>query len=287
MVTSASTSTAPGSAGSVTARSVEPADHEPKTGLVWALRDSWTEAVRHLRIIPRNMELMMFATLQPIMFVLLFNYVFGGAISAPGFEGDYTQYLLPGVFAQTVVFGSAFTGIGLATDMEKGYVDRLRTLPISQSAVLIGRTISDFVRNAITFTVMLLVGFLIGFRFDGGWVRGLLACALLLGFSYAFSWIQALIGLSVKSVEAANSAGFIWMFPMTFVSSAFVPTESMPGWLRTVADVNPFTIVTNASRALYNGLPVGNDVWISLAWAIGLAVMFAALSVRKFTQTLD
>ena len=166
---------------SVTARSVDPSDFEPKTGMVWALRDSWTEAVRHLRIIPRNMELMMFATLQPIMFVLLFNYVFGGAISAPGFEGDYTQFLLPGVFAQTVVFGSAFTGIGLATDMEKGYVDRLRTLPISQSAVLVGRTISDFVRNTITFTVMLIVGFLIGFRFEGGWIRGLLACGLLLG----------------------------------------------------------------------------------------------------------
>ncbi len=273
-------------AGSVTARSVDPADYEPKTGIVWALRDSWTEAVRHLRIIPRNMELMMFATFQPIMFVLLFNYVFGGAISAPGFEGRYTQFLLPGVFAQTVVFGSVFTGIGLATDLEKGYVDRLRTLPISQSAVLAGRTISDFVRNLITFTVMLIVGFLIGFRFDGGWLRGLLACGLLLLFSYAFSWIQALIGLSVKSVEAANSAGFIWMFPMTFISSAFVPTESMPGWLQPVADLNPFTIVTNASRALYNGLPVENDVWISLAWALGLTVVFATLSIRKFTRTL-
>lgn len=274
------------SSASVTAGSVETGDYEPKTGLVWALRDSWTEAVRHLRIIPRNTELLMFATLQPIMFVLLFNYVFGGAIAAPGFEGNYTQFLLPGVFAQTVVFGSAFTGIGLATDLEKGYVDRLRTLPISQSAVLIGRTLSDFVRNTITFTVMLIVGFLIGFRFDGGWIRGLLACGLLLLFSYAFSWIQALIGLSVKSVEAANSAGFIWMFPMTFISSAFVPPETMPGWLRTVAEANPFSIVTDASRALFNGLPVGNDVWISLAWAAGLAVVFAALSVRKFTRTL-
>ncbi len=286
MVTDTTSGAAAGASGSVTSRSVEPSDYEPKTGVVWALRDSWTEAVRHLRIIPRNMELMMFATLQPIMFVLLFNYVFGGAISAPGFEGDYTQYLLPGVFAQTVVFGSAFTGIGLATDMEKGYVDRLRTLPISQSAVLVGRTISDFVRNAITFTVMLVVGFFIGFRFEAGWIRGLLACGLLLLFSYAFSWIQALIGLSVKSVEAANSAGFIWMFPMTFISSAFVPTQSMPGWLRVVADVNPFTIVTNASRALYNGLPVGDDVWISLTWALSLTVVFATLAVRKFTRTL-
>jgi ABC transporter DrrB family efflux protein len=218
------------------------------------------------------------------MFVLLFNYVFGGAIQAPGFD-NYTQFLLPGVFAQTVVFGSAFTGIGLATDLEKGYVDRLRTLPISQSAVLTGRTVSDFVRNAITFTVMLVVGFLIGFRFEGGVVNGLLACGLLLLFSYAFSWIQALVGLSVKSVEAANSAGFIWMFPMTFISSAFVPTESMPGWLKTIADANPFTKVTNAARGLYNGLPAENDVWISLAWAAGITIVFATLSIRKFARS--
>jgi ABC transporter DrrB family efflux protein len=261
----------------------EQAGHEPTSGFVWSLQDSWTEAVRHLRIIPRNIELMMFATLQPIMFVLLFNYVFGGAIQAPGFD-NYTQFLLPGVFAQTVVFGSVFTSIGLATDLEKGYIDRLRTLPISQSAVLTGRTISDFIRNLITFSVMLIVGFLIGFRFEGGIASGLLACGLLLLFSYAFSWIQALIGLSVKSIEAANSAGFIWMFPMTFISSAFVPTESMPGWLKTVADANPFTKVTNASRALFNGLPVEDNVWISLAWAIGIIVVFSILSVRKFAR---
>ncbi len=255
--------------------------HEPKTGIRWGLRDAWTEAVRHLIIIPRNVELLMFATAQPIMFVLLFNYVFGGAITAPGYD-NYTQFLLPGVFAQTVVFGSAFTGVGLATDMQKGYIDRLRTLPIAQSAVLTGRTLSDFVRNLITFVVMLVVGFLIGFRFLGGLVDGLLACALLLFFSYAFSWIQALIGLSVSSVEAANSAGFIWMFPLTFVSSAFVPPESMPGWLQPIAEMNPFTVVTDASRALYNGLPVGNDVWISLAWAFGIIIVFSTLSIRKF-----
>ena len=269
--------------GPIAVRADGSSQFEPKTGLAWALRDSWTEAVRHLRIIPRNMELMMFATLQPIMFVLLFNYVFGGAIQAPGFD-NYTQFLLPGVFAQTVVFGSVFTSIGLATDMEKGYVDRLRTLPISQSAVLTGRTVSDFVRNMITFAVMLIVGFLISFRFGGGWVNGLLACGLLLLFSYAFSWIQAFIGLSVNSVEAANSAGFMWMFPLTFISSAFVPTQSMPGWLQPVAEANPFTVVTDASRALYNGLPAGNDVWISLAWAFGIMIVFGILSINKFAR---
>ena len=197
----------------------------------------------------------------------------------------YTQFLIPGVFAQTVVFGSAFTGIGLADDLQKGFIDRLRSLPISQAAVLVGRTMSDMVRNIFTFLVMLGVSFAIGFRFEGGFVKGVLATVLLLGFSYSFSWIQALIGLSVSSVEAANSAGFIWMFPLTFVSSAFVPTENMTPWLRRIAEANPFTIVTNAARDLYGGTPVGNGVWTSLAWAVGITVVFAALAVRKFKKS--
>jgi len=250
-------------------------------GVIWALRDSWNEATRHLRAVPRSPELLVFATLQPIMFVLLFNYVFGGAIDVPGYS-SYTQFLIPGVFAQTVVFGSAFTGIGLAEDLSKGFIDRLRSLPISQAAVLVGRTMSDMVRNVFTVAVMLGVSFAIGFRFEGGLAKGLLATLLLLAFSYSFSWIQALIGLSVKSVEAANSAGFIWMFPLTFVSSAFVPTAGMPDWLRRIAENNPFTIVTNAARYLYSGQPVGNTVWQSVAWALGITVVFAFLAVRKF-----
>lgn len=250
-------------------------------GPLWALRDSWSEATRHLRAVPRSPELLLFATLQPIMFVLLFNYVFGGAIAVPGYS-SYTQYLIPGVFAQTVVFGSAFTGIGIAEDLQKGFIDRLRSLPISQGAVLIGRTMSDMVRNVLTVLVMLGVSFAIGFRFEGGVLRGILATVLMLAFSYSFSWIQALIGLSVKSVEAANSAGFIWMFPMTFVSSAFVPTESMPGWLKSIADWNPFTIVTNAGRYLYSGKPVGDTVWQSVVFAIAITLVFSFLAVRKF-----
>lgn len=253
-------------------------------GVIWALRDSWNEATRHLRAVPRSPELLLFATLQPIMFVLLFNYVFGGAVQAPGFS-SYTQFLIPGVFAQTVVFGSAFTGVGLAEDLQKGFVDRLRSLPINQAAVLVGRTMSDLCRNIFTFGVMLAVSFLIGFRFEGGLLRGMVATLLLLGFSYSFSWIQALIGMSVSSVEAANSAGFIWMFPLTFVSSAFVPTETMPGWLKAIAEANPFTVVTNAARALYSGSPVGNGVWMSAMWAIGIAVVFSTLSIRKFARS--
>lgn len=270
------------------AQSSRPGDHidrpEPGTGVMWALRDSWVEATRHLRIVPRNLELLMFATIQPIMFVLLFVYVFGGAIEVPGFA-NYDQFLIPGVFAQSVVFGSAFTSIGIAEDMQKGYIDRLRSLPMSRAAVLIGRTVSDLVRNIITFAVMLIVAFLIGFRFEGSLLEALAATALLLFFSYSLSWVQALIGLGVKSVEAANSAGFIWMFPLTFVSSAFVSTEQLPSWLEPIARNNPFTVVTNACRALYNGLPVGSDLWVSLAWSVGITVVFAAISIRKFSSS--
>jgi ABC-2 type transport system permease protein len=248
---------------------------EPTSGLVWAMRDSWTEATRHLRI---------FATLQPVMFVLLFVYVFGGAIEVPGFD-NYDQFLIPGIFAQSVVFGSAFTSIGIAEDMQKGYIDRLRSLPMARSAVLIGRTFSDLLRNILTFLVMLFVAFLTGFRFEGSLLEALYATALLLGFSYSLSWIQAVIGLGVSSVEAANSAGFVWMFPLTFVSSAFVDPVQMPGWLQPIARNNPFTIATNACRALYNGLPVGNDAILTIAWSIGITVVFASMSIRQFSRS--
>ena len=242
---------------------------------------AWTEAGRHLRATLRNPDLLVFATIQPIMFVVLFVYVFGGAVSIPGYS-SYQQFVVPGIFAQTIVFGSVYTALGLAEDMSKGFIDRLRSLPMYQPAVLIGRTLSDLLRNLFTFFVMLIVGFVVGFRLYGGIGRSIVATLLLLAFAYAFSWIQAFIGLSVKSVEAANSAGFIWMFPMTFISSAFVSTETMPDWLQKVADVNPFTIVTNATRALYNGKDPGNDVWLSLLWAAGIILVFSFLSFRKF-----
>lgn len=253
-------------------------------GPIWVARDSWTEALRHLRAIPRNPEQMIFVIVQPVMFVLLFVYVFGGEIEIPGYD-SYRQYLLPGIFAQTVLFGSSFTGVGLADDLQKGIVDRLRSLPMHQSAVLVGRLLSDLVRNVATFGVMLLVAFVVGFRFEGSIVGAVGATILLFAFSHAFSWIQALIGLSVGSVEAANSAGFIWMFPLTFVSSAFVRTETMPGPLRWFADVNPFTALTDAVRALYNGREVGSDVVVALGWAVGLTAVFAFLAIRKFSST--
>jgi ABC-2 type transport system permease protein len=259
-------------------------EHDVPSGPVWLLRDSWTEAVRHLRALPRNPELLVFATVQPVMFVLLFVYVFGGSITVPGYS-DYTQYLLPGIFAQTVLFGSSFTGVGLAEDLSKGIIDRLRSLPMYQAGVLIGRTMSDVVRNLLTFVVMLVVAFAVGFRIEGTVAEAVAATLLLLFFSYAFSWVQAWVGLSVGSVEAANSAGFLWMFPLTFVSSAFVDPQNMPSWLQPIADANPFTYVTDATRALYNGRSPGNDAWIALAWAVGITVVFAWLSARKFARS--
>ena len=259
-------------------------EHDVPSGPAWLLRDSWTEAVRHLRAMPRNPELLVFATVQPVMFILLFVYVFGGSITVPGYS-DYTQYLIPGIFAQTVLFGSSFTGVGLAEDLSKGIIDRLRSLPMYQSGVLIGRTMSDVVRNLLTFVVMLLVAFAVGFRIEGTVVEAVAATLLLLFFSYAFSWVQAWVGLSVGSVEAANSAGFLWMFPLTFVSSAFVDPQNMPSWLEPIAEANPFTKVTDATRALYNGRSAGNDAWIALAWAVGITVVFAWLSARKFARS--
>ncbi len=258
-----------------------PVAFEQPHGIGPAVQDALTEAGRHLRVIPRNIELLIFAAVQPIMFVLLFAYVFGGSIEVPGFT-NYYQYLMPGIFAQTVVFGSAFTSIGIAEDMTKGFIDRLRSLPITQASVLVGRTLSDLARNVFTFVIMLAVAFIIGFRFEGSFLAAIAATLILLSFSYALSWVQALIGLSVKSVEAANSGGFIWMFPITFVSSAFVSTDTLPGPLEAFADANPFTLVTNAARALYNGNEVGNSAWYAIAYSIGITAVFAVLSVRKF-----
>ena len=251
-------------------------------GRIWLFKDSWTEATRHLKAVPRNPELLIFATIQPIMFIVLFVYVFEGSVVVPI---DYVQYVIPGIFAQTVLFNSAFTGVGVADDLSKGIIDRLRSLPMFQSAVLIGRTVSDVVRNVVTFAVMIVVAFLVGFRFEGTLAEALAATALMFLFSYAFSWIQALIGLSVGSVEAANSAGFIWMFPLTFVSSAFVDPANMTSWLQPIAEHNPFTELTDACRALYNGYDPGNDAWIALAWAVGITIVFAILTTRKFARS--
>jgi ABC transporter DrrB family efflux protein len=252
--------------------------------LLWGLHDALVLAERSLRQTTRIPELLVFSTIQPVMFVLLFRYVFGGAIHVGG-GVSYVNYLMAGIFVQTVAFGGvAATGVGLADDLQKGLVDRFRSLPMSRLAVLLGRTLADLVRNACTVVVMLLVGFAVGFRPQGSALGWLAAVGLLLVFSFSFSWIGASIGLGVRTVEAVQSAGFIWLFPLTFASSAFVPTSSMPDWLRTFADAQPISKVVNAVRSWILGQPVGSDGWIALGWCLGVLVVFVPLSVRLYRR---
>lgn len=247
-----------------------------------ALRDSGIILWRQLVQLPRIPEVLVFALIQPVMFVLLFRYVFGGAIATPG--ESYVNYLMPGIFAQTVAFGAVASGIGLAEDLRRGIIDRFRSLPMARSAVLVGRTVSDLVRNFAVVAVMYIVGLLVGFRPEGSIAAQVLAFLLLLLTSFAFSWIGVVIALSMKTVEAVQSAGFIWLFPLTFASSAFVPTDTMPTWLQVFADNQPFTIVVNAVRALFLDQPVGNYVWLTLAWMIGITAVMIPLATRQYRR---
>lgn len=265
---------------------IEPAaalQPQRKNRLYWAFADAWVLAKRNLLHIPRMPELLVFSTIQPVMFVLLFRYVFGGAIHTGG--TSYVNFLMAGVFVQTVAFGSVTTGIGLAEDLHRGIVDRFRSLPMSRSAVLTGRTVADLVRNMFTVLVMLIVGLLVGFRPHGGVLGWIGAIGILLLISFSFSWIAATVGLAVRSVEAAQSAGFIWLFPLTFASSAFVPTSTMPDWLRVFADHQPITLAVNAERALLLGQPVGSDGWQAVAWCIGILAVFIPVSVSLYRRT--
>ncbi len=214
------------------------------------------------------------------MFVLLFRYVFGGAIAVTG--TSYVNYLMAGIFVQTVVFGSTSTGIGLATDLQRGLVDRFRSLPMAKSAVLTGRTISDLVRNTFVVAVMWTVGLLVGFRPQGDFLLWMAAVGILLLTSFAFSWISAIIALVVRSVEAAQSAGFIWLFPLTFASSAFVPTQSMPAWLRSFAEHQPVSLIVNSVRGLLLNHPDASTIWQALAWLVGILVVFIPLAVWAY-----
>jgi ABC transporter DrrB family efflux protein len=251
-----------------------------RPSLYWTFADALVLAKRHLIQIPRIPEELIFATIQPIMFVLLFRYVFGGAIAVSG--TSYVNYLMAGIFAQTVIFGATSTGIGLATDLQRGLVDRFRSLPMAKSAVLTGRTISDLVRNTFVVFVMWMVGLLVGFRPDGNVLSWVAAVGLLLLTSFAFSWISATIGLLVSTVEAAQSAGFIWLFPLTFASSAFVPTKSMPSWLRTFAEHQPVSLIVNGVRGLLLNQPDASTIWQAIAWCVGILVVFIPLAVWAY-----
>jgi ABC transporter DrrB family efflux protein len=246
--------------------------------------DTMVLAKRSLLRIPRAPDLVLAFTVQPIMFVLLFVYVFGGAIQTPGY--DYVDFLMPGIIVQTVGFGGFVTAMGLAEDLKRGLIDRFRSLPMSRSALLTGRTLADVATNVFSVAVMVAVGLLVGFRFTTGVVEVLAGFGVILAFGYAFSWVFAFVGLTASSPESAQSLGFIAIFPLTFVSSAFVPIESMPSWLQGIAEVNPITITVDAVRGLFIGTPYGNDAVISLLWSLGLTLVFAWLSVTRYRRAV-
>jgi ABC-2 type transport system permease protein/oleandomycin transport system permease protein len=246
-------------------------------------RDTLVLAERNLVRLPRNPDMLLAFTVQPIMFVLLFAYVFGGAIATPGYD-DYIDFLIPGMIVQQIAFGGFATALGLAEDMTKGLIDRFRSLPTARASVLAGRTLADIATNLLSIAILLATGLIIGFRFDATVPEVAAGIALLLLFGYAFSWIFALIGMSVSSPEAANGLGFTLIFPITFISAAFVPTESMPAGLQQFAEANPVTVVVDAMRALWLDAPAGNSYWLSIVWCFVLIAAFAPLAVRRYRR---
>ena len=254
------------------------------TALRYGISDTLVLAKRSFLRIPRQPDLLIGFTVQPVMFVVLFVYVFGGAISTPGF--DYVDFLMPGIIVQSMVFGGFVTALGLAEDLKKGLIDRFRSLPMARSAVLTGRTLADVATNVIQLVVMLAVGLAVGFRFSSSVPEVVAGIVLLLLIGYAFSWVFALIGLVSSSPEAANAYGFTIIFPLTFVSSAFVPVQSMPSWLQPIAEHNPVTAMVDAVRALFLGIPAGNSVWLAVVWSFALIAVFGGLSSWRYRRAV-
>ena len=265
------------------------------TSLRGAATDTMVITKRNLLRNLRLPQLLIFATVQPVMFLLLFNYVFGGAIgqALPPGIGSYTNFLLPGLLIQIAAFGASQTALGLTEDLSKGVIDRFRALPMSRAAVLTGRTLADLIRNAAVLSLMLAVGFLIGFRYQTSFPRFLAGFALALVFAFALSWVMATIGLYVRNPEAAQSASFLPVFPLVFASSVFTPTETMPDWLRVFADNQPITVVADAIRGLMLGQQalardqtVGGEVLLALTWLVGIVVVFSYLAVRAYRRAV-
>jgi ABC transporter DrrB family efflux protein len=256
------------------------------------VRDALVIAHRNIIRIRRVPDVMAFVLIQPLMFVLLFAYVFGGSIEIPG--GNYREFLIAGIFAQTVVFGATFTGAGLAEDLQKGLINRFRSLPMSRSAVVAGRTASDVVYNALSILVMSIAGLFVGWRIRGSVLDAIAGFALLLFFSYAFSWVMACVGLLVPTPEVVNNASFVILFPLTFIANTFVPSDNLPGVLRTIAEWNPISTLTHAVRVKFGNIPVGtpdptawplqNSVLYSLIWAVALIVIFAPIATRLYQR---
>jgi ABC-2 type transport system permease protein/oleandomycin transport system permease protein len=238
---------------------------------------------RNLLYTVRLPQVLVLSSIMPVIFILMFTYVFGGAIQVPGV--DYVNFLMPGIFVQTVAFGATSTGVGLAEDLGKGLIERFRSLPMARSAVLAGRTVADLVRNVFVVALMCAVGFLVGFRPSTGVLAFLGGVVLLLLLGFALSWLFAIVGLGVRNAESAQAATFPLTVPLVFASSAFVPLESMPGWLQAWAERQPVTITVNAVRALMIGGPTSTYVMQSLAWSIGMVAVFAPIAVRRYRRT--
>ncbi|WP_328873501.1 ABC transporter permease [Streptomyces sp. NBC_00287] len=264
----------------------------PAHPLVQSARDSLVVAKRNLLRMSRIPEMVIFGLIQPIMFVVLFSYVFGGSMNIGGTTDSsvYREFLMAGIFAQTVTFATAGAGAGIADDMHKGLIDRFRSLPMARGAVLTGRTLADLVQTALTLFVLAIVALLVGWRTHTTFGEVLGAFGLLLLLGYAFTWVGALIGLSVRTPEAATSGGLIWLFPVTFISNAFVDSSRMTPWLQHVADWNPFSATVQACRELFGNPGVSNSdawpmqhpVWASLIYSILIVAIFRTLAVRKY-----
>ncbi|MEL6890171.1 MAG: ABC transporter permease [Actinomycetota bacterium] len=262
----------------------------PSGGLAHAANDIAVVARRNVIKITRVPEVLVFVLLSPIMFVLLFAYVFGNSIDIDGVS--YREFLIAGIFAQTVAFGATFTGAGIAEDMQKGIIDRFRSLPMSRSAVLAGRTISDVIYNVLSLAIMSITGLLVGWRIRGSILEAIGGFLLLLAFAYALSWVMAYVALHVPSVEVINNASFMVIFPLTFIANTFVPSDDLPGPLRAFAEWNPVSAVTQASRELFGNIPPGTpqpDAWplanpvvYTLLWSVAIVAVFAPLSVHRY-----
>jgi ABC-2 type transport system permease protein len=256
---------------------------------VRTVADAFLIAGRNLRRIPRIPELAIFAILQSIMFVLLFAFVFGGAIPLPG-GGSYSEFLMPGIFAQTVAFAAVTTAVGIVDDVNKGVMDRFRSLPMARSAVLTGRALSDLVYNAGILVVLMLSGLAVGWRVNTGVGEFLAGFALMLLFTFAMSWVGIWLGTSVSTVEVANQVGFMVIFPLTFLSNIFVPPSTLPWWLQPVAEWNPASALTAATRQLWGnpnpyaaaGFPAEHPILLTLIWVVALTAIFAPLGVARY-----
>ncbi|TDP32510.1 ABC-2 type transport system permease protein [Nocardia ignorata] len=265
--------------------------------LAMVVSDSLTIAKRNVIKIKRVPDVLIFTTMSPIMFVLMFAYVFGSAIKVPGLEGGYREFLIAGIFVQTVVFGASFTGAGLAEDMQKGIIDRFRSLPMAPSAVLFGRTISDVVINLVSLVVMSLTGLIVGWRIRGSILDAVLAYLLMLLFAYALSWMMAVVGLLVRAPEVFNNASFMVIFPLTFLSNAFVPINDLPGPLRVFAEWNPMSAVTESVRQLFgNTSPLAptSEAWsmqhpvaTSLIWIVLILLIFVPLAQVQYKKSVS